>query len=67
MRKIREVKKIHIENDIVNNKPTLVFTDETGKEWALTHRSICYEGGGTAEISPKESNWYFQKKNKPKC
>ncbi len=42
-----EIKKMHIENDVVNKEPKIIFTDENGVECRLTKKSEC---------------WYFKKK-----
>lgn len=54
----------HIENNLVNNQPTLVYIDETGKEWVMSHKSLCNEGGGISELIKKKDCWYFNDKNK---
>jgi len=60
-----EIKKLHIENDVVNNEPKLILTDETGKEWVMSSRTVCSEGGSIPVIIAKENDWYFDDKNKP--
>ncbi len=63
--KIR-VNNMHIENDVVNNEPKLILTDENGEEWVMSSRTICYEGAGVPFLCKKDSDWYFDKKNKTK-
>jgi hypothetical protein len=52
-----EIIKTHIENDLVNDFPTLVFTDKLGKEWVLE-----IEG----RLVLKENSWYFNPANAKK-
>lgn len=54
----------HIENNIVNNYPTLVHTDETGEEWVMSHQSLSNDGGGISQLVKKKDCWYFDPKNK---
>lgn len=46
-----EIVKIHIESDLVNKLPTLVYTDANGIEWVLKSDSIYLE--------EKSKSWYF--------
>lgn len=49
----------HIENDVVNNYPTLVFTDENGKEWVNEEQSSQH-GGYLTVLVEKSKSWYFK-------
>lgn len=60
--KIRIV-STHIENDVVNDKPTLVFTDETRTEW-VQEQVPSNHGGYITELVFKNKSWYFNPKNK---
>lgn len=57
-----EIKKMHIENDVVNNQPKIIYTDADGVEWVYGHDSICYEGGGTMTLRKKSDCYYFKPK-----
>jgi len=60
-----EIVSTHIENDIVNNAPTLVFTDATGQEWVHEEQTT----GNSAFITKlvkKQDSWYFKPENKKK-
>ncbi len=59
-----QIVKTHIENDLVNNEPKLVFTDENNDEWVLSHQSMSYDGAGTTVLKKKSDCWYFDAKNK---
>lgn len=59
-----EIKKMHIENDVVNNEPRLILTGDDGIEYVMSHKSICMEGGGMTVIRKKQEDWYFDPKNK---
>jgi|GEM_PF-4473155 len=49
----KEIVKIHIEHDLVNKLPTVVYTDSDGVEWVQKTDSIFFE--------EKSRSWYFQK------
>lgn len=51
--KTLKVLKIHIEKDLVNKLPTIVLTDENGKEWVLEEVNLKERG----------KSWYFDKSN----
>ena len=55
---------MHIENDIVNGQPTIVYTDENNEEWVWSHKSLSRDGGGTMEFKRKPESWYFKSENK---
>lgn len=50
----------HIENDIRNNAPTLVFTDENGTEWVNEETNS--QHGFITTLVKKENSWYFNGK-----
>lgn len=56
----------HIENNLVNNAPTLVYTDQGGEEWVMSHQSLSNDGGGMSTLVKKKDCWYFDPKNKQK-
>jgi hypothetical protein len=58
------VASLHIENDVVNNSPRIIMTDNNGEEWVLSHQTVCHEGGGMAVIEKKKDCWYFKPKIK---
>lgn len=60
-----EIIKTHIENDIANNSPTLVFTDANGVEWVNEQQASCH-GGFITNFVQKEKSWYFNLENKGK-
>lgn len=55
--------RTHIENDVVNNTPTIVFTDVTGQEWVHEEQTSQHSGYITALVK-KETSWFFDIKNK---
>lgn len=55
--------KTHIENDLVNNSPTIVFTDEDGIEWVHEEQTSDYAGYITRLVKKKDS-WFFNFKIK---
>jgi len=57
-----EIKKMHIENDVVNNEPKIVFTDENGVEWVNSHQTLNNDGSGYSRLTEKSKCWYFKKK-----
>lgn len=59
MEKIKVI-SIHIENDVRNSSPTLVFTDEAGQEWVNEEQTSQHSGYITALVK-KENSWYFKK------
>lgn len=61
-----DIVKMHLEEDVANKELRLVLTSDTGKEWVVSHQSMCMEGGGMAVIVEKEKCWYFDEKNKIK-
>lgn len=57
-----EKKKIvstHIENDVRNNQPTLVFTDESGQEWVHEDQPV-NNGQYVSVLVHKEKSWFFK-------
>jgi len=52
-----------IENDVVNNSPTIVFVDETGMEWVYEEQSSNH-GGFITKLVEKKNSWYFNPSNK---
>lgn len=52
----KEVVKIHIENDVVNNAPTVVFTDVDGVEWVQHTDSV-----GNMTLQKKSKSWYWKR------
>jgi hypothetical protein len=59
----RKITSVHIENDIVNDRPTPVFTDEHGIEWVFEEQTSQYSGYITAFVE-KSKSWYFKSENK---
>jgi hypothetical protein len=59
-----EIIKTHIENDIVNNVPKLIYTDANGIEWVNSHVSLNNDGAGISILKKKSDCWYFDLKNK---
>jgi hypothetical protein len=55
----------HIENDLVNNTPTLVFTDTAGQEWVYEEQTSDHAGYITRLVH-KEKSWFFNTNNKTK-
>lgn len=52
----------HIENDIRNDNPTLVFTDENGVEWVNEEQTASNMFGGFITAFVKKSDsWYWRK------
>lgn len=51
-----------VEMDIVNDSPTLIFIDESGKEWVYENHNTS-QGFITRLVEKKES-WYFNPENK---
>jgi hypothetical protein len=49
----------HIENDLRNKKPTLVFTDQNNDEWVHEEQSSNHGGYITALVK-KTDSWYFK-------
>lgn len=49
----------HIENDLVNNTPTIVFTDESGQEWVHEEQTSQHAGYITRLVK-KEDSWFFK-------
>lgn len=54
--------KTHIENDVVNSSPTIVFTDENGIEWVHEEQTSQYAGYMTMLVE-KSKSWFFKKEN----
>lgn len=61
MSKIK-ITEIHIDNDLVNKSPTIVYTDETGTEWVHEEQSSNF-GGYITALVPKSKSWYFKSEN----
>lgn len=55
--------KTHIEKNLVNNEPTLVFTDENNTEWVMSHNTTDNSGAGFSKLTKKSECWYFQIRN----
>lgn len=55
-----EIVRTHIENDVRNNAPTIVFTDSSGQEWV--HDELTAEHGFITKLVKKEDSWYFKPK-----
>ncbi len=53
----------HIENNVVNETPTLVFTDQSGAEWVQSLIPSDH-GGYLPQLTEKSKCWYFDPKNK---
>lgn len=51
-----KIVSIHIENDVVNKSPTLVYTDETGEEWVMMGKGLINY------LEKKKDCWYFKTK-----
>lgn len=58
-----KVETLHIENDVVNNEPKLILTDENGVEWVMSSITSCSEGGQSPKLIKKKEDWYFKPKN----
>lgn len=63
MKKI-DIIKTHIEYDIVNNNPTLVYTDESDQEWVIDQLPASPHDGFISKLVTKEESWYFKPENK---
>lgn len=50
----------HIENDLRNGTPTLVYTDEHGVEWVHEEQSSNH-GGYITVLVRKRDSWYWRK------
>ena len=59
----KEIKKFHIENDVVNNEPKLIVTDEDGVEWVMSSKTACSEGAAIPAMIKKQNDWFFNKTN----
>jgi len=57
------VKSIHIENDIVNSQPTLVYVDMQGEEWVHEEQPV-NNGSYVSVLKKKKDSWFFDPKNK---
>lgn len=61
----KKIVSTHIENDVVNDQPTLVFTDESGEEWV--HEDQPTNNGAYVTILKKKTDsWFFNLKNSQK-
>lgn len=54
-----EIVKTHIELDVVNKSPTLVFTDAAGREWVHEEQTSNH-GGYITVLVKKENSWFFK-------
>jgi hypothetical protein len=52
-----KITEMRIENDLVNNLPTVVFVTEDGKEWVNEQ-----DGAGWIRLVEKQNSWYFKSK-----
>lgn len=55
----KKIISTHIENDVVNGSPTLVFTDEDGEEWVHEEQTSNY-GGYITKLVKKQDSWFFK-------
>lgn len=55
--------KTHIEYDVVNSSPVIVFTDINGIEWVHEEQTSNFGGYITALIE-KSKSWYFKSNSK---
>lgn len=54
-----KIVETHIENDLRNGTPTLVYTDEHGTEWV--HEEQSSYGGYITALVKKRDSWYWKK------
>lgn len=53
-----KIVSIHIENDLVNEIPTIVYTDENGIEWV--HEEQSSHHGFITMLVKKEDSYYWK-------
>jgi hypothetical protein len=59
----KKIVSTHIENDVVNGQPTLVFIDEDGQEWVHEDQPM-YNGAYVTVLKKKTDSWFFKPENK---
>ena len=52
-----QIKSMHIENDVKNDTPTLVYTDENGEEWVHEEQTATY--GYITSLVKKKGSFYW--------